>query len=232
MLQKTGLSQRAVLSMSRHLKRFVRHRQCRNYGICVGVQNTLFRPPFTSESVILDVGCADDADFSVMLMSRFNARCFGVDPTRKHLPALRRLEESSDGKFVAVPFAVCARSGELEFFESEQNVSGSLQRDHGNVLRDSVRSYTVTAVTIDKLLDHLGLTHADMLKLDLEGAEYELLSAVDADTLHRFQQMFVEFHHHCVEQYSASDTRSLVARIETMGFTSFSFDDHNYLFFR
>jgi hypothetical protein len=81
-------------------------------------------------------------------------------------------------------------------------------------------------------LARLDLPGADYLKLDLEGAEYSLLESIHPASLRPFRQIFVEFHHHCLSSYGPVDTQRLVDRIIGFGWRAFSFDDHNYLFFR
>ena len=84
----------------------------------------------------------------------------------------------------------------MTFYESTTNESGSILPDHVNAIRDEVTSYEVRTLTPIALLDHLGLDSADILKLDIEGAEYELLQSISADELVPFRQIFIEFHHH------------------------------------
>ena len=82
-----------------------------------------------------------------------------------------------------MPLAVTARDGEIMFNESAENVSGSVLADHTNIRNDHITSYPVESVGLSSLLARLGLSKADYLKLDLEGAEYELLDQPDAETL-------------------------------------------------
>ena len=79
--------------------------------------------------------------------------------------------------------------------------------------------------------DHVTPAAVDYLKLDLEGAEYDLLDTVSAEALSPFDQVFVEFHHHCLERYTEKDTKAVVERLIGTGRTAFSLDDHNYLFY-
>jgi hypothetical protein len=101
-----------------------------------------------------------------------------------------------------------------------------------NVQNDDTVPYPVTAVTLKSLMKHLDTAAVEVLKLDLEGAEYDLLSAVDEEDLAPFRQLFIEFHHHAIEHFDEADTRRLVKRICELGFRSYSLDDHNYLFER
>jgi len=166
------------------------------------------------------------------LIERYGAICFGVDPTEKHKPALSDLVRKHKDHFVHIPYAVCAENGTLNFFESKVNESGSIMPDHVNVIQDEGISYPIKCLTPKSLLDYLGLDSADILKLDIEGAEYELLETLCLHELLYFKQIFIEFHHHAVESYTFSDTLENVNSICSLGFESFSLDNHNYLFRR
>jgi FkbM family methyltransferase len=213
-------------------RRVSRIPQARKLGIVEAAENCLYLNRFSTISNVVDVGCADDANLSLHVIEQHGVRSFGVDPTRKHKPALDRHVAQQGGRFVHVPVAVSDVSGVLTFHESVHNASGSLESDHHNVRDADTRSYEVTAVTLDGLLETIKLGSADYLKLDLEGVEYRVLEAASRETLDKFGQIFVEFHHHCMPQYSQASTRAIARKMESYGFSSFSYDDHNYLFYR
>lgn len=222
---------RAARRIGRDVKKYARLKKARREGLVYVEPNFVYRPVLTPDSVVIDGGCSYQADFSVYLMRRHGVRAFGVDPTRKHGPALRELESRYPGKFAHVACAIAAADGDLTFTESRTNESGSLLRDHVNVIQDETTSYHVEALTLGSLLKRIGVEIVEILKLDLE-AEYELLEGVTAEQLQPFKQVFVEFHHHAVSQFGEADTRRLVDRITSFGFDAFSLDDHNYLFYR
>jgi FkbM family methyltransferase len=223
---------RATRRISRELKKYGRLRQASREGLVYVEPNFVYRPDLSSESVVIDGGCSYQADFSVCLIRRYGLRAFGVDPTRKHGPALRALEDQYSGRFAHVPCAIAAADGVLTFHESRVNESGSLLDDHVNVIHDEITTYDVEAVTLTSLLKRLALDAVDILKLDLEGAEYGVLAGTTGEQLRPIRQLFVEFHHHAVNQYTERDTRRLVGIICGFGFNAFSLDDHNYLFYR
>jgi FkbM family methyltransferase len=181
---------------------------------------------------VVDVGCADDADFSQHLIARFGVTAFAVDPTRKHEPALRALEKRLRPKLIHLPLALANRAGRVPFNESVENVSGSLLAGHVNVRRDHVKSYEVEAVTLADLTLRIGYARIDLLKLDIEGAEFDLLREVAPEHLRPFAQIFVEFHHQTVAGYEFEHTLALVQRIERFGFSAFTLDDRNWLFWQ
>jgi FkbM family methyltransferase len=223
---------RARRRIGRELKKHARLRQARREGLVFVEPNFVYRPDLSPDAVVIDAGCSYEADFSVYLIRQHGVRAFGVDPTRKHAEALRALAAQYPDRFTHVPCAISATDGTLTFHESRVNESGSLFTDHVNVVHDETTSYDVEAVTLGTLLKRVGVETVDMLKLDLEGAEYDLLARTTADELRPFKQLFVEFHHHAVSHFAEADTRRLVERISAFGFRTFSVDDHNYLFYR
>ena len=217
----------------RTIKSFTRLHRLKKLGIHRIPPNFLFfRDLITPNATVIDVGCSFEAEFAVAMIERYGAKAVAVDPTLKHRAALATLADQYAPRFQHVPFAISSCSTTLTFYESRTNESGSILPDHVNAARDEVTSYEVRTLTPIALLDHLGLDSADILKLDIEGAEYELLQSIRADDLTPFRQIFIEFHHHAVQRYSQIDTRLLVEKLCGFGYASYSFDDHNYLFVR
>lgn len=223
---------RVIGRIRREIKKYVRLRQASREGLVFVEPNFVYRADLSPASVVIDAGCSYEADLSVCLMGRHGVRAFGVDPTRKHAASLRRLEARFPGRFVYVPCAIAASDGALTFHESRVNESGSLFADHVNVIHDDTTSYDVEALTLKSLLKRVGVDGVDLLKLDLEGAEYDVLAGITAEQLGPVRQLFVEFHHHAVSHFNEADTRRLVERVSACGYRTFSVDDHNYLFYR
>ena len=223
---------RATRRMGRELKKYSRLRQAGREGLAFVAPNFVYRPELSEDSVVIDAGCSYEADFSVWLIHRHRVRAFGVDPTRKHRSALQRLEARYPGRFEHVPCAIAATDGVRTFHESRANESGSLLADHVNVIHDETTSYDVETVTLGTLLKRIGVETVDILKLDLEGAEYGLFEGMTAEQLRPFKQLFVEFHHHAVSHSGVADTLRIVELVSGFGFRAFSVDDHNYLFYR
>ena len=229
---KLKITQRIYNKITRTLKFYPRTRKARKLGITFVKPNFIYLDVFDSSSIIVDVGCADDADFSTHMIDKYGLQSFGVDPTLKHRNSLLAFEKRAQGRFKHLSLAVVSVDGSITFNESLNNVSGSVRCDHINVIKDRCRSYEVEAVTLKSLLRKIGHTSVDFIKLDIEGAEYELLSRVTESDLSPFKQIFVEFHHHTVGDYSPRDTRSIVQSICEKGYCSFTLDDLNYLFFQ
>jgi FkbM family methyltransferase len=227
-----SLFQRIPRAIRRNLKIFIRSQQARRLGLAFQKPVFLYFPRFNADSVIIDAGCGYLADLSQFMIKQYGLRSFGVDPTRKHAAALAAIAQQHPGRFIHLPNAVCSADATLSFYESENRESGSILADHTNTLRQDVQSYAVEGLCLSSLLKRMGVTHVDLLKLDIEGAEFDLLEQVQAADLAPFEQIFIEFHHHAIRHLTQADTERSAARICSLGFKCFSLDDHNYLFYR
>ena len=209
----------------------MRKRAVIKQGVSFAPPNYIYFGKFDESSTIVDVGCGSEAEFALHLIDKYRLKAYGMDPTRKHAPALQQLEKNHPGLFTHIPKALSWQAGAIVFHESEQNESGSLLSDHHNVLNDRTLSYEVETVSLQGLSNEVHKGTIDFLKLDLEGAEYEVLDKVTPEDLKGIRQLFVEFHHHCIEQYEIADTLARVDKINQAGMESITIDDHNYLFY-
>lgn len=205
-------------------------RRMRRLGITCYPPNIYF-DTFSESSIVADVGCGHEAEFSRHMIKEHGLRAFGIDPTKKHAPSLRELERTSRGRFTHLALAVTRENGLLTFHESRENESGSVLSAHTNVLQDHTIDYEVESVSLPELTRRLGGGTLAFVKLDLEGAEYDLLGNVSESDLVPFGQLFVEFHHHCTN-HTVRETKAIVERIASKGFKVFTLDEHNYLFYR
>lgn len=225
-----NIVRRAVRKADRSVKHAVRLRKARRTGLVYQPPNYIYFPRFTHNSVVIDAGCGHVADFSLLLIEQYGVKAFGVDPTRKHQPALRAVEEQHPGRFMHLPLAITANGENVVFHESASNESGSILENHNNMMNDETTRYEVESVDLRSLLHRVQTNRIDIIKLDLEGAEYDLLSKAKQRDLLAFDQIFVEFHHHAIADIEPKDTLFIVSKMREQGFVSYSLDDRNYLF--
>jgi len=193
--------------------------------------NYIYLDTINKDSKVLDIGCGFKAEFSCHLIEKYGLKSYGIDPTRKHRVYLKQIEEKYAGLFKHVEIAISKNNSELTFYETQENESGSLLSDHQNIINDTVISYPVVSKNIQTLIADLGLNQVSLIKIDIEGAEYGLLDVVTADTFNKVEQIFIEFHHHAFKKYKRKHTRRIVRKIENIGYSSFTRDGNNYLFY-
>lgn len=90
---------------------------------------------------------------------------------------------------------------------------------------------TVQTVDLSTLLQAAG-GQCDVLKLDIEGAEYEVLAALcSTGEIRRAGQVLVEFHHG-VTHHPVEDTERAVLALQSAGYALAHVEGRNYIFRR
>jgi FkbM family methyltransferase len=214
------------------LLKLIKSNKYKKLGLSGFEPNYVFFDRLNEKSNIIDVGCGFEAEFSVTLINKHNLKAFAVDPTHKHAPYLKKIEDKYPLNFKHLQYALSAENGSTVFYEAEHCESGSLLNSHKNVLNDNITEYNVTLIDLPELLKITGLKKVDLLKIDIEGAEYTLFNDKNIEALKFVDQLFVEFHHISVKNYSNKDTLNIVKKIENAGFDSFCNDGLNYLFYK
>jgi FkbM family methyltransferase len=69
----------------------------------------------------------------------------------------------------------------------------------------------VHVITLEQALDLAGTDMIDLLKVDIEGAEMDVLTAASATTLRRFRRIALEYHDH-IRPGTCSDMQQLLSR--------------------
>ena len=157
---------------------------------------------FDASSVCYLAGAGEDVSFDFTLAARTGAEIHIIDPTPRaveHFDFIREQIEQDPkvavynarfgggdpqywrhiqegakdlSKFKFHSIALAGEQGTLKFYppKNPEHVSFSLDN-----LQDTDTPIEVAAETIDSLMTKLGHTKVDLLKLDIEGAEYNVL---------------------------------------------------------
>jgi len=164
-------------------------------------------------SVIVDIGLGEDISFSESLIRKYGCRVYGFDPTPRSIDYVRNLALPNLSLFEV---GVAAAGGEATFYmpNNENHVSGSLFRA-GHVGQTKM---TVPLLAIDEVPRMIGTDNIELIKLDIEGAEFDLLDAAGFENVVRHaNQICVEFHHRWPE-FGKRKTDAAVKRLGKLGF--------------
>ena len=140
-------------------------------------------------STVYSLGAGEEISFDLELIERFGVTVHAFDPTPRTIEWLQR--QTLSAEFVFHPFAVGAADGTCRF---------SPPRDPSHISHSLLDRETpwpaidVPVLRLRTILAMLGHKRIDLLKMDIEGAEY----AVIRDLLEakiEVGQLLVEFHH-------------------------------------
>ena len=206
--------------------RFYTRVKCKIRGLRFVPPNYAFFENFSSGSTGVDVGVGEYPDFTILLIKDYSMKCYVIDPTLRHRPKLEKfVKENSGVSFL--PFALGSKTESRTFYESQTNVSGSLQKEHINIQNDPVESYEVQVVTLGDLLRRIGNGQIGIMKIDIEGEEYDFIKSISKEDLEQINQIIIEFHHgKTLKKYTMDDTRRVIKTIESFGMKSIMYNEH------
>lgn len=176
--------------------------------------------PINHDSVVLDLG-ANHGDFSKGMASRFGCRPYLVEAN----PILAESLQAT-GSFPVLHCAAASENGALRFNIAKNDEGSSVlplpdRSDLGCTLD---RSVDVEALTLETILDRHGLSHVDLLKMDIEGAEVALLETCPPEVLRRIDQIAVEFH--CAPVFGFGQrhrVEAVMQKLASLGFSQYVF---------
>jgi len=144
-----------------------------------------------SDSVIYSVGIGEDISFDLAVYKEQDCEIHMFDPTPKSITWMKN--QDLPHKMVFHQFGLDTKSGVVEFFlpVNPNHVSGSLMRLNYNV--DDRKIIPVEMKSLKDIVADLNTSKIDVLKIDIEGAEYIILESIlkcgiDID------QILIEFH--------------------------------------
>ena len=132
--------------------------------------------------VVVDCG-AHVGVFTHHALTRGASRIIAVEPEPVNAECFRRnfAREIADGIVVLVPKGVWSSESTLDLSVAPQNSgANSVVSDRGGA------KIKIPVTTIDHMLENLGVSRVDFIKMDIEGAEREALAGA-ANTLKRFR---------------------------------------------
>ena len=172
-------------------------------------------------SLVLDLGL-HKGQFSKFVISEYGCFVIGLEAN----PCLfERLELFPKGKFLN--FAVNNLDSPVVFNVSNNPEASSVLEEMAQSFGASVQ-VTVPGITLDSLFEKYSITQVDLLKVDIEGSEFDMLMVVSKETLAKVAQITVEFHLKAGSpDFSLKRLLLICQRLRSHGFRVF-FMDRNY----
>lgn len=178
-----------------------------NSGWCI-VKDSL-----SQDSVVVDIGLGEDISFSASVIHKYGCAVYGFDPTPKAIRYVRKLANS---KVQLFEFGIGLETGPAKFYlpNNEAHVSGALiPEDH--LGRQIIE---VNLLSITDIMRRIGCSKIDLLKMDIEGAEFEIIKSPEFGRISKtIGQLCVEFHHRW-KSYGKKSTEEAVKILHELGF--------------
>ena len=126
-----------------------------------------------------------------------------------------------------LPFnlAVSKNLGRLELFLNNDQSAHS-------IFSKNLKSISVESTSLQKIFDENKISSCKLLKLDCEGAEYEIIDSLPPECFDKIQNMAIEYH---LADTKPELVKNLIAKIKNAGFkikTRPHYDDMGFLIAR
>lgn len=184
----------------------------------------LFHPDnLNSESVVYSFGVGENIDFDLMLIKQYDLAVHAFDPTPSTVDWLSAQPDIPE-KFDFHPWAVSDTDDIITLYprvrgNKKSKVMYTLIAEEG--VADS--GVDVPAFMIGSMMSKLGHTHVDLMKIDIEGAEYDVLDNM-LDNSIKPQQLLIEFHHR-IAGIGPKKTAAVIRRLRETGYQLFAISE-------
>jgi len=177
---------------------------------------TIKKNSLNTYSRVISAGIGNDISFDQSLIEKYGLNILGIDPTPAVANWLHLQQPSKN--FIFLPLGLGGEDGETKFFKpkNKKHISHSA-RPSATGEADFI---TVPILSMSSLIKQYGFNHVDLLKIDIEGFEYPVISDIVSNDL-PIIQLLVEFHHG-LYGFSNTDTLQAVSLLNSAGYSIFS----------
>ena len=170
----------------------------------------------TEESVVYAFGVGEDISFDLSLIERYGIRVYAFDPTPKAIAFVE--SQQLPEQFTLITYGIADYDGTARFFppDNPAHVSHTLlekKEVEGIPIEVEVRC-------LRTLMEMHGHDHIDVLKMDVEGAEYAVVEDLVQSHV-PVTQLLIEYHHR-LRSVGKEKTEESVQLLNKNGYEIFS----------
>jgi FkbM family methyltransferase len=164
-------------------------------------------------ALIYSFGVGEDISFDLAAIDKLQCRVLGFDPTPKSKAWLEHQEPPEGFEFY--PIGIADHDGEAKFFAPANSGFVSFSSNPNPSQKDA-KTISAKVMRIETIIHELGEQEPDILKMDIEGFEYDVIDSILSGPL-RPRQLLVEFHH---DMYGLSKdhTYTAVDKLRAVGY--------------
>ena len=170
---------------------------------------------FGKDSVVVDVG-ANIGAFTMYALHRGASKVYALEPVKRAFDDLK--DTMVDDKVVPLQIAISDSNDEVDMYTIPWNDTiASFDREHIVDYSQGEQNIITFPVKTQKFVDFMSennLKHIDLLKVDIEGAEYLMFDAIDDDTLLHIDKILLEFH----DNFNGEFRKHILDKLDKAGF--------------
>lgn len=171
-------------------------------------------------SIVYSFGVGNDATFDLALIERYGLKVHAFDPTPKSILWVK--EQNFNENFILHPYGLADFDGEISFFspDNENFISHTIIE---NTYKNKDNTIVVPVKRLKTIMTELGHNTIDILKIDIEGAEYKFIDDLASSNI-RPKQILVEFHHR-FKTIGIGKSKQAIKTLRGLGYKLYSISD-------
>ena len=182
--------------------------------------NWTFCPDLIDENALVySFGVGADVSFDLELIKNFKLHVYAFDPSPGSIEWVEKQQLPEEFHFY--PYGLAAYDGNIQFAEPHETGVHSLRMIHAD--GDSIGETKIHELPVHRLstlMQKLGHSRIDILKMDIEGAEYKVVEDIlEADF--EISQILIEFHHR-FSNMGIEKTRQSIRKLNSAGYKIFN----------
>jgi FkbM family methyltransferase len=173
-------------------------------------------------AVIYSIGIGEDISFDLEVIKNHHCDIYGYDPTPRSIEWLSHQDLPANFHFQ--PFGIQSKDGNSVFYlpKNKSHVSGSLSLTE---ITDENEKISIPVYRLKTMMEKNRHDHISVLKMDIEGAEYDVLEDIINSGI-KVEQILVEFHHRFIKD-GVSKTRKALKLLNDNGYKVFGVSELN-----
>mmetsp|Transcript_61414 Transcript_61414/g.150312 ORF Transcript_61414/g.150312 Transcript_61414/m.150312 type:complete len:358 (-) Transcript_61414:2608-3681(-) len=181
----------------------------------------------SKDLIVYGVGAGEDISWDVGLVEKFNANVFIFDPTEKSLrytaPIIEQYSKSHPNKLSHTAEGMSDHQGTLTFAMPANPDHVSMRKTDLATSDMMKKTVNIPVNTLQNWMSKNNHEYLDILKIDIEGSEYDVLESLLAADHLPFTQLLVEYHDRFLDDKSRHS--KLISLLKQSGFVEL-WSDH------
>lgn len=187
-------------------------------------EHTFFPSKLSKNPIVVDLGCSEGGFYKNFKRQFEYGKFIGIEANPINY---EKIKGFNDDNTIMVNSAICSEDRtdkDISFVvATNDGTIGSFVFDESSIAlanpNNEIKRFTVPTIKISEIFEKYNLDKIDILKVDVEGAEWEVLESLDNSLLDKIGQISVEFHDF-IDPSKKDRTKEVVEKLKAYGFNA------------